>query len=164
MGNFAEIIAFLTAGKSNMLCWLIALVILLIIEIITLGLTTIWFAAGALVACLAAYLGASLPVQLLLFFVVSFLLLIFTRPVVQRRLNESRESTNVNSMIGREGKVIEEIDNFNGKGRILVSGMEWTARTAEDGIVIPVDAKVSVQEIRGVKAIVAGGLDENPQK
>ena len=70
--------------------WLIALVAFLIIEIITLGLTTIWFAAGALISFIAAWLGQPLGVQLVLFFVVSFILLIFTRPVVQKRLNGSR--------------------------------------------------------------------------
>ena len=57
-------------------------------------------------------------------------------------------------MIGKEGKVIEAIDNFNGKGRIMVSGMEWTARASEDSDVIPLNARVEVKEIKGVNAIV----------
>lgn len=134
--------------------WLIALVAFLIIEIITLGLTTIWFAAGALISFIAAWLGQPLGVQLVLFFVVSFILLIFTRPVVQKRLNGSRVRTNVNSMIGKEGKVTELIDNFNETGRIIVDGMEWTARAAEEGKRIQAGQKVVIQEIRGVKAIV----------
>lgn len=134
--------------------WLIALVAFLIIEIITLGLTTIWFAAGALISFIAAWLGQPLGVQLVLFFVVSFILLIFTRPVVQKRLNGSRVRTNVNSMIGKEGKVTELIDNFNETGCIIVDGMEWTARAAEEGKRIQAGRKVVIQEIRGVKAIV----------
>lgn len=134
--------------------WLIALVAFLIIEIITLGLTTIWFAAGALISFIAAWLGQPLGVQLVLFFVVSFILLIFTRPVVQKRLNGSRVRTNVNSMIGKEGKVTELIDNFNETGRIIVDGMEWTARAADEGKRIQAGQKVVIQEIRGVKAIV----------
>ena len=107
--------------ENIMFFWLIAL---LIIEIITLGLTTIWFAAGAFISFVAAWLGAPLGVQLAVFFIVSFVLLIFTRPVVQKRLNNSRARTNVNSMIGKEGRVIEDIDNFNETGRIIVDGME----------------------------------------
>lgn len=163
MGGFAGVVSFLTADRNLMFCWLIALVVLLIIEIITLGLTTIWFAVGALIAFFAAWFGAPWGVQLALFFVASFVLLIFTRPVVQKKLNSSREQTNVNSMIGREGKVIEEIDNFNGKGRILVNGMEWTARTEEDGVVIPADTKILIQEIRGVKAIVVSAASEETE-
>lgn len=134
--------------------WLIALVAFLIIEIITLGLTTIWFAAGALISFVVAWLGQPLGVQLALFFVVSFVLLIFTRPAVQKRLNGSRVRTNVNSMIGREGKVTEDIDNFEETGRIMVDGMEWTARAVDEKKRIQTGRKVVIQEIRGVKAIV----------
>lgn len=134
--------------------WLIALVVFLFIEIITLGLTTIWFAGGALVAFIAALLGASMPVQLVLFFVVLFILLFFTRPVVQKHLNNSREKTNVNSMAGKEGKVIETIDNFNGTGRVMIAGMEWTARSVKENNVIGLDSRIMVKQVEGVKVLV----------
>lgn len=155
-----QLTGLINANNLALICWLVALVLFLVIEIITLGLTTIWFAGGALVAFFAAMVGVPVLGQIFLFFGVSFVLLIFTRPLVQRRLNNSREKTNVNSMIGREGKVIEEVDNFNEKGRILIGGMEWTARSREDGVVIPVDAGVIVKEIQGVKAIVSLARDE----
>ena len=148
------ILDFLASDSNLIFSWLILMVIFLIIEIITLGLTTIWFAGGALIAFILALCGAAPAVQIMAFFVVSFALLIFTRPVVQKRLNDSREKTNVNSMIGKEGKVTEAIDNFNGTGRIMVGGMEWTARAREDSEVIPQNARVAIQEIKGVKAIV----------
>lgn len=144
----------ITADNAIMFSWLIALVVFLIIEIVTLGLTTIWFAGGALVAFVASLVGAPVVVQVILFFAVSLILLIFTRPVVQKRLNSSREKTNVNSMVGKEGRVVEAIDNFNESGRIIVNGMEWTARAVQDEVKIPVDAKVKIQEIKGVKALV----------
>lgn len=134
--------------------WLIALAVFLVIEIITLGLATIWFAGGALVAFLAAVLQAPLFVQFLLFAVVSLMLLIFTRPVVERHLNNSREKTNVNSMIGKEGKVTEVVDNFNQTGTVLINGLEWTARSSTEDTVIPKDARVIVRQVEGVRAIV----------
>lgn len=134
--------------------WLIALAVFLVIEIITLGLATIWFAGGALAAFLAAVLQAPLFVQFLLFAVVSLMLLIFTRPVVERHLNNSREKTNVNSMIGKEGKVTEVIDNFNQTGTVLINGLEWTARSSKEDIVIPKDARIIVRQVEGVRAIV----------
>ncbi len=134
--------------------WLIALVVFLVIEIVTLGLATIWFAAGALAAFAASMLNAPFGVQLVIFFTVSFLLLIFTRPLVQKRLNESRMKTNVNSMVGREGKVIEAIDNFNETGKVLINGMEWTARSVTEGAQIPVGSKVVVEKVQGVKVLV----------
>ena len=134
--------------------WLIALAVFLVIEIITMGLTTIWFAGGSLVAFIASLIGVPVIAQIAIFFVISFVLLFFTRPVVEKRLNNSREKTNVNSMIGKEGKVTEEIDNFNQKGTIVVNGLEWTARCSDDDIIIPNGAKVIVKDVQGVKAIV----------
>ena len=134
--------------------WLIGLVVFLVIEIITLGLTTIWFAGGALVAFLAAMLNAPVAVQIVLFFLVSFILLFSTRPVVQKHLNNSREKTNVSGMTGKEGKVLEKIDNFNETGRVLIGGMEWTARADDENEVIPVGEKVIVQKVQGVKVLV----------
>lgn len=146
--------------QNQMFFWLIALVVFLIIEIITLGLTTIWFASGALIGFITAWLGMSLGIQLAVFFVVSFVLLIFTRPVVQKRLNSSRIKTNVNSMIGKEGKVVKDIDNFNETGQIIVDGMEWMARAVDESEKIAAGQRVVIQEIRGVKAIVTSVTEE----
>ena len=134
--------------------WLIALAVFLVIEIITMGLTTIWFAGGSLVAFIASLIGVPVIAQIAIFFVISFVLLFFTRPVVEKRLNNSRTKTNVNSMIGKEGKVTEEIDNFNQKGTIVVNGLEWTARSSDDDIIIPNGSKIIVKDVQGVKAIV----------
>ena len=134
--------------------WLIALAVLLVIEIITLGLTTIWFAGGALVAFVLALFNVPLLVQIAVFLVVSILLLLFTRPVVEKRLNESRTKTNVNSMAGKEGRVTETIDNFNQKGTIIVNGLEWTARSSKEGLIIPEGTKVTINEVKGVKVFV----------
>ena len=134
--------------------WLIAMAVLLVIEIITMGLTTIWFAAGAFVAVVAALFHAPLVVQFVLFVVVSVILFCFTRPVAEKYLNNSRTKTNINSIIGEEAKVTEEIDNFNQKGAVVVKGLEWTARSADESEVIPAGSKVRVKEVSGVKLIV----------
>lgn len=135
--------------------WLIALAVLLVIEIITLGLTTIWFAGGALVAFVLALFNVPLLVQITVFLVVSILLLLFTRPVVEKRLNESRVKTNVNSMIGKEGRVTETIDNYNQKGIVIINGLEWTARSSRDDLIIPEGSRVVINEIKGVKVFVS---------
>lgn len=135
--------------------WLIALAVLLVIEIITLGLTTIWFAGGALVAFVLALFNVPLLVQIAVFLVVSILLLVFTRPLVEKKLNGSRIKTNVNSMIGKEGRVTETIDNFNQKGIVVINGLEWTARSSSDDLVIPEGSRVVINEIKGVKVFVS---------
>lgn len=134
--------------------WLIALVVLLIIEIITLGLTTIWFAGGALVAFIAAMLQAPLPVQIVLFFVVSLALLFFTRPIAERYFNANRQKTNVNSMIGKEAKVTTDIDNFDQTGQVMIGSVEWTARSEEDGVKIAAGSRVEICRVEGVKVFV----------
>ena len=138
----------------NALYWLIALAVLLVIEIATMGLTTVWFAGGCLVAFVATLLSAPLWLQVLLFLAVSLALLLFTRPVALRYLNQNREKTNYESVIGREGKVTEQIDNFNQMGTVILAGQEWSARSKKEGQIIEVGAAVVVREIQGVKLIV----------
>ena len=109
--------------------WLIALVVLLVIEAATLGLATIWFAGGALIALIAAMCGAGFVIQMVCFLVVSLILLIFTRPVAVRFLNKDTLKTNVDRVIGMEGIVAEEISNLAGTGKVSLGGNTWTART-----------------------------------
>lgn len=134
--------------------WLFLLVVLVIIEIATLGLTTIWFAGGALVASCAAAVGAPVYVQITLFLMVSLVLLYFTRPVAMRYFNKDRVRTNVESMLGRTGIVTADINNLQGTGQVTISGMEWSAQSVDDGANIPNGAVVTVCSVRGVKLIV----------
>lgn len=136
------------------LFWLAVMVIMLVIEIATLGITTIWFAGGALIAFVLAMLNAPFLVQILAFLVVSLILLIFTRPVAVKYFNKDRARTNVESMIGRQAIVVSEVDNLQGIGRVTVGGQEWSARTVRDGIVLQPGAVVIVKAVNGVKLIV----------
>lgn len=137
-----------------LIVWIAAMIVLLIVEAITMGLTTIWFAGGALVAAILAACNAPLLVQILAFIIVSFVLLYFTRPLVKDSFNKSRTLTNAESLVGKKAYVKEQIDNVNATGMVKLDGMEWTARTAKDGVIIPVEALVEVKEIDGVKVIV----------
>ncbi len=134
--------------------WLVALVLCILIEIATMGLTTIWFAGGALVAVIASALGLPLVVQIVLFFAVSFVLLYFTRPMAVKYFNKDRVKTNAESLVGRQAIVISEIDNLQGIGQVTVGGMEWSARTAEAGVRLDVGSVVNIIAINGVKLIV----------
>ena len=134
--------------------WLVALVLFIAIEIATMGLTTIWFAGGALLAVLAAALGLPLTVQIVLFFIISFVLLYFTRPMAVKYFNKDRVKTNAESLVGKQAIVIGEIDNLQGSGQVTVGGMEWSARGSADGIKLPVGSVVNIVAINGVKLIV----------
>lgn len=134
--------------------WLIILVACIVIEILTLGLTTIWFAVGALVAFVATLLSAPMWLQIVLFVVASALMLIFTRPWAVKFINTGAEKTNYESMSGRVGVVTEEINNLLAAGCVKVGGQDWTARSAEPEEIIPVGSEVAVIRIDGVKLIV----------
>lgn len=148
-------------GVSTILFWLALMVLMLIIEIATMGLTTIWFAGGALVAFILAMLNVPLVVQILAFLLVSLLLVIFTRPIAVKYFNKDRVRTNIEGMIGKQAIVVSEVDNLQGIGRVTVGGQEWSARTTEDGITLPVGAVVIIKEVKGVKLIVEERKEEN---
>ena len=135
------------------LLWLVLLAILLIMEAVTAGLTTIWFAGGALIAALASYFGAGLLIQIFVFCGVSFVLLIFTRPIAVKYMNQKVENTNVNSLIGQKAVVTQQIHNLTQTGQVKINDIEWMARTYNDDI-IPENAIVVIKEVKGVKLIV----------
>ncbi len=139
---------------SEVTIWLAVLVVCVGIEIATMGLTTIWFAGGALVSAILAALNAPLWLQIVAFFVVSLILLYLTRPVAVKYFNKDRVKTNVESLIGRQAIVISEIDNLQGIGQVTVGGQEWSARSVKDDVQLPVGSVVVVRSVSGVKLIV----------
>lgn len=134
--------------------WLGLFVILLIIEILTMGLTTIWFAGGALAAFGAGIIGFGLVVQVVVFVVVSILLLVLTRPLAVKYFNQERQKTNAESLIGQQALVIEDIDTLQSAGRVEVNGQEWSAKTDEADGRIEKGKVVVIDGIQGVKLIV----------
>ncbi len=134
--------------------WLITFIVLIVFEVITLGLTTIWFAGGAIVAFLLSLADVNLGIQIVVFFVVSSLLLFFTRPLASKYVNKNTIKTNVDEIVGKTVKVTETIDNYNELGLVMINGLEWMARTTESGMIIPNDTLVQVVEVQGVKVIV----------
>ena len=136
------------------LIWLGLFVLLLVIEIITVGLTTIWFAAGALAALAANVLGADLIIQIIIFLAVSIVLLIFTRPWAEKHLNRKRVRTNYEREIGKVIRITEKVDNLNQTGKSVVDGQEWTVRSKNDSEIFEAGALARVAAVSGVKLIV----------
>lgn len=134
--------------------WLGAMIVLLLIEAAVPGLVSIWFAAGALVAALAAICKAPMWLQLIVFAAVSGATLVFTRPLVKKYVNSKAQPTNFDMVIGKECIVTERIDNIRGTGAVKVDGKIWTA-LSPDGSVIEEGQRAEVKEIKGVKLVVA---------
>lgn len=132
--------------------WLGLIVLFLIIEAATLGLTTIWFTIGSVFALIAASLGWSLEVQIIIFIIISLVLLIFTRPIAIKYLKVGRTKTNVNAVIGKTGIVVMPIPEKD-RGQVKVGGQIWTA-IGLDGESFDKDEEVEVVAVEGVKLIV----------
>ena len=129
--------------------WLVAAAVFVVIEIMTMGLTTIWFAGGALVGAVMAAVSLPLWSQIIAFAVISVILLILTRPWALKYVNSRTIKTNVDSLI-----VTQDIDNLNAKGQVKVRGQIWTARSISDEVKLHEGQKVSIESISGVKVIV----------
>ncbi len=134
--------------------WLVLFIVMLGIEIATLGLTTIWFAGGALVATLVAAIGFPLYVQIPVFLVVSVVLLLFTRPIAQKYFNKERIKTNAESLVGQTAVVTESINNLKGMGKAVINGQEWTARSVDDSAELQKETQATVVAIEGVKLVL----------
>ena len=134
--------------------WLGLLLIFLVVEIATVGLTYIWLAGGAVAELFVYLAGFNIWWQMGAFLIVSFLLLFFTRPFAVKYINSHHEKTNYEGIIGKMVRITERVDNLNGTGTAVVNGLEWTARTEEDGEVLNQGELAKVVNISGVKLIV----------
>lgn len=139
--------------ELTMIIWLVIVAVMLIIEIFTMGLTTIWFSIGALASAVATALGAPLLVQVLLFIVVSLLVMFLVRPFAMRVVNRERVKTNLDAVIGERAVVREMIDNQNEQGKVIFRGVDWMARSIDDTL-IPEGEAVQIEKISGVKLVV----------
>lgn len=133
--------------------WAALIVLFLIVEGVTAGLTSIWFAVGGIAALASVFMGAPLWLQIVLFIVISVATLAITRPLAKKYVNKQTQATNADRVIGKTAKVTERIDNIAGKGTVSVGGRLWTARSA-DGKPIEKDTVTVVKAIEGVKLIV----------
>ena len=135
------------------LIWFVVIAVALIGEAVSPMLLSIWFAGGAVVALIAALCGAQLWLQIVLFLAVSAALLAVTRPLAKKYVTSRTQATNLDRIVGTEGRVTEAIDNSRGEGCVYVDGKSWTARS-ESGEPLPEGETVEILRIEGVKVIV----------
>lgn len=131
--------------------WVILLVGFVIGELVTVSLTSIWFAAGSLIA---AAIGLNPVVQIIVFLLVSLCMLAATRPWANKYINSRTQSTNADRIIGESIRIAERVSNLDQTGMAVVHGQEWTVRTRDDNVTIEAGELARVLEISGVKLIV----------
>jgi len=139
-------------GIGLPIIWTAFIIIFIIVEAATLGLVAIWFAAGSIFALVFSLLDFGWIAQFFIFAISSGVLLLFTKPFVDKHLKVGVNKTNVDSIIGQTGRVKKEIDKFD-TGLVKVSGQIWTAISFNNQI-IEEDVEVVVMAVEGVKLIV----------
>ena len=140
--------------SEMMILWLIVLVAAIVIEAMTMGLTSIWFSGGALTAMIVELLNGSISLQIIMFLIISLILLFYTRPIAVKYFNQKREKTNLDTVIGRTAVVSIPIHNLKETGQVILDGKEWTARSNDSSKQFDKDVLVKVVSIRGVKLMV----------
>ena len=132
--------------------WVAVTVVCIVIEAMTLALTTIWFGISAFVMVFLAFTPIPFRVQLFIFILLALLLLIFTRPLFVEKLNKKKIATNYERVIGQIAVVTKKITATE-KGSVKIQGMEWTAAVKED-VVLKEGSKCTIEQIEGVTAYV----------
>lgn len=147
-------LGFQTGNATMPEIWLIVLIAMLVVELSTVSLTSIWFAGGAAAALAAALLGAPIWLQILIFAAVAVVLLLTIRPLSVRFFLKHPEKTNVEGLVGKDAVVTEDIDNLAGAGAATLDGVVWTARMKEANGTCPKGTICTVDHIEGVKLVL----------
>ena len=133
--------------------WFALIVIFVMTELNTVTMVSIWFVFGALGALIVSFLGGELWLQITVFIIVSFLLLLSLRPLTKKYITPRMTRTNVDSVLGTQGPVLEAIDNVASTGRVKLGSLQWSARST-NGEPIEEGCLVKVDRIEGVKVFV----------
>ena len=139
--------------------WLVAMVIFMAAEAMTVTLVSVWFAAGALGAVIVALLGGGLVMQVTVFLALAVALLLSLRGIVRKHFNPRISKTNVDSVIGATGVVVTPVNNIAALGQVQIGGVEWSARSSDNSH-IPAGTLVKVEKIEGVKVFVTPVREE----
>ena len=135
------------------LLWLIASGVFFVFEIVTVGFLTFWLGIGALLAMLTSFITDNLIIQTAVFVVSSVLLILLTKPFVNKYINKKTIPTNAYTLIGKTGIVTKDINTTKGTGLVKIGSEVWSAKS-EDDTIIPEDSEVEILRLEGVKAVV----------
>lgn len=133
--------------------WLIVTIALVVIELFTLQFVAISFGVGSLLAFFTSLVGMSLTFQIIVFLVSAAVSTMIFMPMVKKFQVKRITRTNCDAILGLTGIVLQDICNIKSTGRVIVNGLDWSARSL-NGEAIPKDAQVFIHAIDGVKVIV----------
>ncbi|HPF16733.1 MAG TPA: NfeD family protein [Thermotogota bacterium] len=141
--------------------WMILGFVLLIAEMFTATFFIMWFGVSALITALFSWLWvSSVTIQLLIFAICSFLLVLFTKKLTNKFSGEPSRKITQDEIIGKIGLVTETILSDNSKGIVKIDGQEWRACSIS-GVVIEKGKEVVIKRLQGVKLYVQEGDAKN---
>ena len=140
--------------------WLIASGVFFIGEIFTVGFLIFWFGIGALLTMIASFFITNIFIQAVIFVISSTILLLLTKPIINKFVSKKTVATNVYEVIGKKGIVTQEINSTHGKGQVKVGNEIWTAVSSE---ILPLNTEIEVEKIEGVKLIVKSTSKEKQE-
>lgn len=133
--------------------WLIAAGIFFVGEMLTTGFLIFWLGIGSLLALVVSLFTSNLVIQTATFVISSIILICATKSFADKFSKKDTVATNVYTLAGKKGIVLEEINPTEGKGQIKVGGEVWSA-LCDENVTIPKDSEVEIVRIQGVKAFV----------
>ncbi|MGN1307745.1 MAG: NfeD family protein [Faecousia sp.] len=133
--------------------WIFMAVLFLVIELLTVGMVSIWLFAGSLAALLTAAIRLPIWLQIVIFLVVSCVCFVLLYPRLKKFVRKNHQATNADMALGKTAVVVRRIDNIEGTGAVSIDGKTWSARSADDSAIEP-GTYVTVDRIQGVKLIV----------
>ena len=145
---------------SYWVMWLVVVVLLAIIEASTVNLVSIWFVISGLVALIVSLFTEAFYIQFGVFVLLGIILLVITKPAMNKMLKEKETKLNLERILGMEGIVTEEIEK-NKIGEVKVDGKLWSAIS---DVKIPVNSVVKAVSIEGVKLVVEKVQEEKTKK
>jgi len=134
--------------------WLIVAGFFFILEIVTTGFLVCWLGVGALISMVLSFFIDNVVIQVTVFAISSIVLIVLTKPLAKKFIEKETIPTNKDSLIGKEGIVVQTIDTVKAEGQVKLMGEVWSARAFDESQIIEKDTKVIVKEITGVKLVV----------
>lgn len=134
--------------------WFLIFLILIIVEVLTINLSTVWFIIGSVFAFFSSFFTRNLNYQIIVFIVFTIISIILTKRFLTKVSNFKKINTNVDSIIGRICLVTKDINNLLNQGEIVIDKNIWSALSKDDNVVIKEGTKVKICDIKGVKVIV----------
>lgn len=134
--------------------WLIISGLFFIGEIITVGFLVLWLSIGSLLAMVVSIFAPdAIILQTSIFLISSTLLILFTKPLVDKYITRKTVPTNVNTLIGKKAIVLTSINSLEATGQVKVNGETWSAKTETEEI-IEIGTEVEILQVDGVKLLV----------